>query len=292
MRPEEVTSKKTGEPTWGIVGTLHQLHTLVKTMPAKVIAFADSSQNGFRQELLHTYKRKSGENYIRQQLDRLSTTLPLLGIPVHGANNEYPGMEAEDVISKAVMSSQELVVVVSYDKDLIQLVDASTSFWNPQKKILLTPDNVGDFIREEYLPTQAPLSASDFAVFLAVTGDTNDGVHPIGGIGPVTLGKFYAKLPTDITLTNPEKLERLAEIEKETGKQQANWKLAHTNLAVTDLKTARQEEIPFADKELPTPDKQAFKAVLEELTMPSLLNQLDAWFAPFENLNRQDPAIT
>ena len=68
INPQQVTSKVTGEPTWGIVGTFNQLNTLAKQGPARVIAFADSSQDGFRAELLPGYKRKSGSPYLGRQL--------------------------------------------------------------------------------------------------------------------------------------------------------------------------------------------------------------------------------
>ena len=70
MNPKAVTSKKTGEPTWGLVGAFNQLTTLAKMKPARIIAFADSSQNGFRQQLLDTYKKKCGYTYLGRQMAR------------------------------------------------------------------------------------------------------------------------------------------------------------------------------------------------------------------------------
>ena len=78
----------------GVVGTFNQLNTLAKRRSRQVVAFADSSQDGFRAELLPDYKRKTGSPYLRQQLERLAQCLPHLGIAVVGAHNEFPGMEA------------------------------------------------------------------------------------------------------------------------------------------------------------------------------------------------------
>jgi hypothetical protein len=36
----------------------------------------------------------------------------------------------------------------------------------------------------------------------------------------------------------------------------------------------------------PRPNKEAFRRVLEGLTMQSFLKQYDQWFAPFEALNQ------
>ena len=283
LNPQQVTSKITGEPTWGLVGTFNQLNTLAKQRPARVIAFADSSQDGFRAELLPAYKRKTGSPYLRQQLHRLAQCLPHLGIAVVGAHNEFHGMEAEDLIAKAVQSSREPVVIVSYDKDLLQLVKANVSHYNPQKKQLVDAANIDGHLKQRFLPTKARLTGPDMAVFLACTGDDADGIKPIGGIGPATLGQYYEKLPEG--LSNPAKIEALAtidmELKKDAGKV-ADWGQAQINLQATDLDTDRQRDIVLGTIPEPRPNKEAFRQVLEELTMQSFLNQYEQWFAPFE----------
>lgn len=289
MDPTKVTSKKTGEPTWGVVGTFNQLNTLAKLGPARIIAFADSSRDGFRQELLPTYKRKSGNPYIRQQLDRLATCLPHLGIPVLGAREEFPGMEAEDLIAKAVTDARDRVVVVSYDKDLLQLVGPMASHYNPQKKQLIEAASIDEALEAQFMPTEPTLTGPDLAVILAVTGDETDGVKPIGGIGRATLGWYYEKLSEG--LFNQEKIEALAEIDREikfvnSKPVTADWRQAMVNLQATDLQTERQRSVHLGNIPDPKPNKDVFGAVLEELTMGSFLKNYDAWFAPFAGLNR------
>lgn len=291
LNPQQVTSKITGEPTWGLVGTFNQLNTLAKQRPARVIAFADSSQDGFRAELLPSYKRKTGSPYLRRQLHRLAQCLPHLGIAVIGAHDEFPGMEAEDLIAKAVQSGREPAVIVSYDKDLLQLVKGNVSHYNPQKKQLVTATNIDSHLKQAFLPTRATLSGADLAVFLACTGDDADGIKPIGGIGPATLGKYYEKLPEG--LPNPAKLDALAVIDQELKTDTtklADWEQAGRNLRATDLNTVRQHNIVLGTIPQPRPDKEAFRQALEELTMQSFLKQYDQWFAPFEMQNQ--PSLT
>jgi 5'-3' exonuclease len=295
LDPRTITSKKTGEPTWGLVGAFNQLSTLAKLKPARIIAFADSSQNGFRQQLLDTYKKKSGSAYLGQQLARLAQCLPLMGIPVIGAKEEFPGMEAEDLISKAALVLDGNAVVVSYDKDLLQLVgqpakdklNSEVFYYNPQKKLLLGHQSLARHIRTDYnFPMRADIAGPDFAVYLAVTGDSVDGIKSVGGVGEITLAKYYEKLP--MWISNPEKIEALAKIDQETkaaeGKQvTADWRRALVNLQLTDLRTSRQLSLAIAgDIPQPAPDKAAFRQVLEDLTMSSFLKQYDNWFAPFE----------
>jgi 5'-3' exonuclease len=218
-----------------------------------------------------------------------------MGIPVIGAKEEFPGMEAEDLISKASLALDGNVVVVSYDKDLLQLVgqpakdklNSEVFYYNPQKKLLLGHQNLASHIRTEYnFPTRADIAGPDFAVYLAVTGDSVDGIKSVGGVGEITLAKYYEKLPA--RLSNLEKIEALAQIDQETktaeGKQvTADWRRALVNLQVTDLRTSRQLSLAIdGDIAQPTPDKEAFRQVLDDLTMSSFLKQFDNWFAPFE----------
>lgn len=281
LNPQLVTSKRTGEPTWGLVGTFNQLNTLAKLKPGRIVAFADSSEDGFRAELLPTYKRKSGSPYLRQQLSRLAQCLPHLGIAVVGAQEEFPGMEAEDLIAKAVQSHHGgPAVVVSYDKDLLQLIRPNVSHYNPQKKQLLTASSIEAHLKQAFLPTKATLGAADLPVFLACTGDESDGIKPIGGVGPVTLGQYYEKIPAG--LSNPAKLEALAAIDQSIRKPAADWNLARLNLAATDLDTHRQRDLALGTIPQPLPNKGAFQQVLEDLTMGSFLKQYEKWFAPFE----------
>lgn len=293
MDPRKVTSRITNEPTWGIVGALNQLNTLAKLKPGRIIAVLDSSQNGFRQQLLDTYKRKSSSNYIGSQSARLSTALPLLGIPVLGANEQFPGMEAEDVISKALDVIPGIKVIVSYDKDLLQLIREDVLHYNPQKKELVNLENVDTVLKRDFLPTKATLTPSDIAVFLAVTGDATDGVKSIGGIGPATLGLYYEKLSA--STSNLEKLEKLAEdaILKASASKtiSANWKLAFTNLEVTDLKTERQNSLPLSSIPEPSVDIIKFQKVLEDLTLNSFLKDYNNWVAPFIRLQRKEPSV-
>jgi hypothetical protein len=121
------------------------------------------------------------------------------------------------------------------------------------------------------------------AVFLACTGDDSDGIRPIGGVGPVTLGQYYESLPKG--LSNAAKIDALRAIDlkvkKDPGKV-ADWRQAQINLQATDLDTGRQHDINLGATPEPRPNKEAFRRVLEGLTMQSFLQQYDRWFAPFE----------
>jgi 5'-3' exonuclease len=306
MKPQLVTSKKTGEPTWGVVGTFNQLQSLAKKKPGRIIAFADHPLAGFRQELMPDYKPKkyttfeeSRNSYIGRQLDRLKQCLPYMGIPVVQAAT--PGIEADDLISKAaqVLSQQHPdanIVICANDTDMTQLVGGKVVHYYPYKQQMVTAENVDAFLKANFMPTKATLQASDIPVILAITGDESDGIKGIrGGMGPITLGALYEKLPSG--LSNPEKIEALAKIDAElkaAAKKPvtADWKRALLQLQLTDLRTSKQAGLAMSTIPTFTPDKAAFRQVLEELTMNAFLNIYEpnpatgnpGWWAPFGDL--------
>jgi len=55
------------------------------------------------------------------------------------------------------------------------------------------------------------------------------------------------------------------------------------------LDTDRQHDIVLGMIPEPRPSKEAFRRVLEELTMQSFLKEYDQWFAPFET---QSPSLS
>ena len=98
---------------------------------------------------------------------------------------------------------------------------------------------------------------------------------------------FRSRLPKG--LSNPAKIDALRaidlEVKKDPGKV-ADWRQAQINLQATDLDTGRQHDIALGTIPEPRPNKEAFRQVLEGLTMQSFLKQYDQWFAPFEALNQ------
>ena len=80
------------------------------------------------------------------------------------------------------------------------------------------------------------------------------------------------------------------EAKKNSGKV-ADWTQALLNLQATDLDTERQHGIDLGTIPEPRPNREAFRQVLEDLTMQSFLKDYDRWFAPFEALRQPSLAM-
>ena len=89
-----------------------------------------------------------------------------------------PGWEADDLIAVIAHQSRfssDSTVIMSGDKDLLQLVDGTTTQIRPPDDIPWTTDRVADVLG--VLPANIPL-------YMALTGDTGDNVPGVRGIGP------------------------------------------------------------------------------------------------------------
>ena len=110
------------------------------------------------------------------QLPKLKELLRALRI----ATAEFPKYEADDAIaSLAARAGKEglRTVVVTTDKDLLQIVDATTSVWNPSKEKLIGPEEVKDFFGA---------AAGAVVDVLALWGDPTDNIPGVPGIGEKT----------------------------------------------------------------------------------------------------------
>ena len=97
---------------------------------------------------------------------------------------EKTGVEADDLIASAarvLAATGRPVVVVSGDKDLLQLVSDRITFWEPMKDSVLTVDAV----RQKYKVTPPQLLD-----LFALMGDKSDNIPGVAGIGPKTAEKL------------------------------------------------------------------------------------------------------
>lgn len=109
-------------------------------------------------------------NFLRQ-MDALHDALPNLG--VHSL--KVQGWEADDLVHiVGEMLAPAPTVVISTDKDLLQLVDATTAVWTPSKEELITE---GNFTAAVGLPH------AQYLDYRVLVGDKSDNIDGIKGIG-------------------------------------------------------------------------------------------------------------
>jgi DNA polymerase I len=144
--------------------------------PEYMAAVFESAGPTFRDEVFAEYKANRSEMPpdLGEQIPYIRKLLQAMRIPIL----EYPGFEADDVIGTIACrcaGSDVEVVIVSSDKDMLQLVNERVSMYNPMKEdIWYDPAKTEEFMG---------VKPSQVADLLALKGDAIDNIPGAPGIG-------------------------------------------------------------------------------------------------------------
>jgi len=177
---------KAGEPTGAIYGVLNMLRRLESDYKAefKAVVF-DAKGKTFRDDWYPEYKahRPPMPADLVQQIEPLHAAIKAAGWPLLMVD----GVEADDVIgtlaTQATAAGIETLISTG-DKDLTQLVDSHVRWYNTMSNELL--DAAGVEAKFGVPPTK-------IVDYLALVGDTVDGVPGVAKCGPKTALKWLAQ---------------------------------------------------------------------------------------------------
>jgi DNA polymerase I len=149
---------------------------IAKEKPEYLAAIFESEGKTFRDEVFADYKANRTETPpdLLEQIPWIRKTLEAMRIPVL----EFPKYEADDVIGTLARRGVEEgaeVIIVSSDKDMLQLVNDHVRMLNPMKD-----DMVYDAGAVELFMGVRPDQVADL---LALKGDTVDNIPGAPGIG-------------------------------------------------------------------------------------------------------------
>jgi DNA polymerase-1 len=119
----------------------------------------------------------------------------------------YDGVEADDVmayVTTHLLKEDEQAVVMSTDKDFLQLVDDKTIVWSPTKKKIYNKKAV----REEY-----GIESENILLYRILDGDSSDNIPGVYGCGIKTLIKRFPEI-TEQKEVSVEDLFNLCETKK------------------------------------------------------------------------------
>lgn len=170
-----------GLPTNALFGYISSLQSLIHQFePDHIIVAFDRPEQLFREQIYKDYKanRKETPEELAVQIPYIKKVTELLGIPVF----EEPGHEADDIIGTMALglSRQNFpVVIVSGDKDLLQLINGSIS--------VLRSSSQGDklYKKDEVVERYGVPPEKLLDVF-ALMGDASDNIPGVPGIGEKT----------------------------------------------------------------------------------------------------------
>jgi DNA polymerase-1 len=259
--PALTTSK--GFPTNAIYGFLNMLKKIIKeSHPAYLAVAFDHKGPTFRHKAYQEYKitRKPTPEALKIQLPVLKDIISAYGIPIF----EIPGYEADDVLAYLAIKGklQGLnPVIVSSDKDILQMVKEGILVYNPQKDIYFNAQKVEEIYG---------IKPHQFADFLALTGDQTDNIPGVPGIGEKTARELITKFGSlEEILTNTDKLPPKVRRAIEDNKENLllSRELARLKLDI-DLK------IEWEKLSLPKPDYKKLIPIFEKLEFRNYIKEL------------------
>lgn len=171
-----------GKNIAGIYGFIREVLSIIRKLSPKYLAVAlDTGKKTWRHDLSESYKanRKKTPEELSHQFQWIRDLCLVCGFGIY----EGDGYEADDYIASCVSSYKSKVEfwIVTYDKDLYQLVDDSVYIYHPF---------VGVKIGTQEVLSKYNILPSQLGDFLALTGDTIDGVQGVKGIGPKTASQW------------------------------------------------------------------------------------------------------
>jgi DNA polymerase-1 len=218
------TMNDDGDHVAGVTGVLRSIgYAIRQTQPTRcIIVFDGKGGSQERKKKFSGYKADRDKNKLRinrqyadfmteederesmkRQFVWLNEILNYLPV----TTMIYDGVEADDVmayIATQLLKEDEQAVVMSTDKDFLQLVDDKTIVWSPTKKKIYNRKA----IKEEF-----GIESKNLLLYRVLDGDKSDNIPGVYGCGIKTLVKRFPEMTEDTKLSVDD-LFRLSEEKK------------------------------------------------------------------------------
>ncbi len=267
-----------GTPVSAVFGFTQMLLKLLKDYHAPYIAVIfDPPGGSFRNDLYPEYKanRDAPPEDLIPQFPLVRDATRAFDIPAI----ELKGYEADDLIAaytKCALEKGKKVVIVSSDKDLMQLVQPGVRMLDPMKNKWIGPDEV---VEKFGVP---PEKVTDVQ---ALAGDSTDNIPGVPGIGIKTAAELIN------TYGDLESLLARAEEIKQPKRREKLIEHAEDARISEKLVTLDQDApVPVSIDELKAhdPNKPALMSFLEEHAFNSIIKRLGG--APVSAPQKTTPA--
>ncbi|HOI54692.1 MAG TPA: DNA polymerase I [Phycisphaerae bacterium] len=253
-----------GEPTGAVFGFVQAVLKILRDkQPDYLVAVYDGPEETFRKKAFADYKltRKPMPDDLVPQIGRSKEILRALGVRVV----EMPGYEADDLVALFTEQARRdgcQVVIVSRDKDLMQLLGPGVVLFDNRKD--LTLDAAWLMAEKGLRPEQVP-------DWLGLMGDTSDNIPGVPGIGEkraVALLQQYGSMD--------EILAHAGEIKGKMGESlREHADQARMSRDLATLKSDLPTDLVYTDLAVAEADRPQVAALMQRLAFKKLAEQFE-----------------
>lgn len=263
-----------GEMTNAVYGfTAILLKTIRDLKPTYIAATFDRKEKTFRHESYDQYKaqRAAAPDELYAQIPLVKDVLTAFNIPIF----ELAGYEADDLIGTivAIIRRQHPkidIVIVTGDKDALQLVDEHTRVLLPHKGVSETLLYDSPLVQAKF----GGLTPQQIIDYKALSGDPSDNIPGVRGIGPKgatdlllefgTLENIYTQLTNE---SIKPRLRELLETERE---------MAFLSQKLATIDCAAPVELDLERCRLHNFDKPTVVSLFQKFEFKRLLSQIQS----------------
>jgi DNA polymerase-1 len=299
------TRNKNGLHIGGIAGCLKSIGAAIKRFnPTRcIVVFDGKGGSKRRKKIFGDYKSgRSSGNYNRnyefededpekaKKRQIVRTVDYMQCLPVTLISIDY--IEADDVVAylcKQVYDAEDNEkIVMSSDRDFLQLADETTKIWSPTKKNTYDPEAIID---EYGVPPR------NFIIWRMIEGDSSDSIPGVKYVGQK---KVQDKLGEVIERGEPQSVDDVIEYSKKRLDESTtyerivdnedvmrrNWEL----MQLYDVNISAEKKaqiIDLARSDVPPLDKKCFRKKFLKDQMQAGIKGMDSWLKKtFRELNR------
>lgn len=296
------------DPIGGFVGSLNFIQrTISKFSPSKVFIVFDGVNAGMRRRsILSTYKDKRGRKsrsacvnfgdehkvYVNNEQTQISLLFDALKrLPVTIV--AVPYYEADDIIG--YLCKKDKVnnnIVVSTDKDYLQLINENTFVWSHQQEVLYDKEK----LYEKY-----KVPAENFLFYRTVIGDPSDKLIGITGFQEKTLFELFPEIQTEKFASFSDFINRITNIQSESTKSKKlallkeskeqlilMHKLMHLDLDCLNQTAIDMLNFQTKEQQNKQLSKLTFKIYASKNHLLNHIKDFDSWIRTFIFLNSKN----
>mgnify|MGYP001565573873 CR=1 FL=1 len=249
---------RSGEATAGVYGFLSMmLKSIEELRPTHLAIVFDHPGPTFRHLMYVGYQHQREKDRqvsedIWGQVDKLKKVFQLISVPVF----QLEGFEADDVVGTIATQSKCETVIITGDRDLMQLVSDRVCLYMPIKGV---SDTV--IVDRNKVKERLGIWPEQVIDYKALCGDSSDNYPGIPGIGPKT------------AVTLLEKFGTFEEVVKKSGNQKVidGYESGELSKRLATIKIDSPVTLHLEDAILPEKDKML--SVLQDLGYKSLIKR-------------------